>query len=235
MNRHVTCLGLVIVGLLTAASVFAGPCLTARPGPACRSCIIAEFGYGYELTPPLKIRSIGMVGDSVTFDFESQTMDRHLLTSELGYIYNLNAKYGLGFTHFTGWNVGENLRGGLKLRVRKWLTPKTSLDISGGAILWGMNRSQLKDPALIGGASVTFSEWESVNLLVEVVETQPHDYTFDYGDGILRRNISPRQRNVGVYLGYKLSSKPGLFFNAGAVATAVILTAVFLATVAGSN
>ena len=176
-----------------------------------------------------------MVGDSVTYAYESQGMNRNALSSELGYIYNLNAKYGLGFTHFASWNFASNLRGGLKLRVRKWITPRTSLDLSGGAILWGMNRSGFSDPTPVGGVSVTFNEWESVNLLVEAVETKPSDYTVDYGDGIPRRNITPRQRKVGVHLGYKLSSKPGLWVNAGAIAVSGILTVVVLAIFAASG
>ena len=38
------------------------------------------------------------------------------------------------------------------------------------------------------------------------------------GDGVVLRNLTPRQRNVGVYLGYKLSSKPGLVFTGITVA-----------------
>jgi hypothetical protein len=174
-----------------------------------------------------------MVGDSVTYAYEWEVTGRHYLTSELGYMRNLNAQYGLGFTHFTGWDVGHSLRGGLKLRLRRWLNPKTSLDLSGGAFLWGIDDSEFKQPAFIGGASVAFSEWESVNLMVEFLETQPYDYTYDYGNGIPERNYSPRQRNVGVYLGYKLSSKPGLVFNGIAVAAVGFVFALFVATYSG--
>jgi hypothetical protein len=235
MTVHVAWMGIVIVALLSATSVFARPCLTAHPAPTCRSCFVTECGYVFQLTPPMTLRSIQTVGDSITYEYAYELMGRHVMTSELGYIININETYGLGFTHFIGWNFGSNLRGGLKLRMRKWLNPKTSVDVSAGAILWGMNRSGLKDPTPVGSVSVTFSEWESVNLLVEVVEARGYDYAVDYGDGIPRRNILLPQRNVGVQLGYKLSSKPGLFVNAGAVAVTGILTVVFLAALSGQN
>lgn len=230
MKGYFGCFGFVIGTFLSFSFLLAQPCLTAKPAPACRTCFITEIGYSYKITSPLKRATIEMVGDSVTYTYESEMMGRHYLTSELGYIYNLNAQYGLGFTHFTGWDVGHNLRGGLKLRLRKWLNPKTSLDLSGGAFLWGIDDDELKRPAFIGGASVAFSEWESVNLMIEFLQTQPYDYTYDYGDGIPQRSYSPQRRNVGVYLGYKLSSKPGLVFNGVAVAATGIVIAILFAT-----
>lgn len=233
--KRVATLALVIVGALASPMVFAQPCLTAKPAPACRSCFITEFGYGYKVTPAFNQRATQMIGDSVTFASEWELAGRNLLASEVGYLYNLNPQYGLGFTHFTGWNIGNSLRGGLKLRVRRWITTRTSLDVSCGAILWAIDQGGFEDPSLIGGASVTFSEWESVNLLVEIVQTKPTDNTYDYGDGLLRRNISPRQRDVGVYLGYKASSKPGLFLNVGGVAVAGAVLAYVGAVMAGAN
>jgi hypothetical protein len=207
MKNYAIGLVLVIGEFLSSSYVFAQPCLTAKPAPACRACFITEFGYGYKINPPLKRTFIEMAGGSVTYTYESEVTGRHYLTSELGYLYNLNAQYGLGFTHFTGWDVGHNLRGGLKLRLRRWLNPKTSLDLSGGAFLWGIDDDELQRSTFIGGASVNFSEWESVNLMIEFLQTQPYDYTYDYGDGIPQRSYSPQRRNVGVYLGYKLRRK----------------------------
>ncbi|MGH7457183.1 MAG: hypothetical protein ACRENG_37890, partial [bacterium] len=128
----------------------------------------------------------------------------------------------------------HNLRGGLKLRMRKWLNPKISLDLSGGAFLWGIDDDELKQPAFIGGASLNFSNWQAVNVLVEILETKPYEYSYDPGSGGMpSRSISPRQRNVGVYLGYKLSSKPGLVFNGLAVAAVGVVFAIFVATFSG--
>jgi hypothetical protein len=202
--------------------------ITAKPAPACRSCFITEFGVSYKITSPLKAKSVQIVGESVIYTNEWQVTGRHYLTSELGYIYNLNAKYSLGFTHFTGWDVGYNLRGGLKLRMRRWLNPKTSLDLSSGAILWG-GGSELERPAIIGGASLNFCDWAAVNVMIEFLETQPHDNSYTCNDGLLYRDFSPRRRNVGVYLGYKLCSKPGLVLNGIALSIALVTFGFFFA------
>ncbi len=231
MKNHVAGLGLVIGTFLASSSLFAQPCLTAKPAPACRSCFITELGYGYKITSPLKRTNIETVGNSVTNVYEWEVGGRHYLTSELGYLYNLNAQYGLGFTHFTRWDIGHNLRGGMKLRMRRWLNPKTSLDLSGGTILWGIDDSDLKRSTFIGGASVTFSDWEAVNVMVEVLETQSFDNLYFSDDGTRYRNFSPRRRNVGVYLGYKLSSKPGLVGNAAALVTFGVAVAIILASI----
>jgi hypothetical protein len=212
----------------------AQPCLTAKPAPACRSCFITELGYGYKITSLLKRRTIETVGNSVTNVNEWEVGGRHYLTSELGYLYNLNAQYGLGFTHFAGWDIDHHLRGGLKLRIRKWLNQKISLDLSGGATLWGIDDSDLKRATFIGSASVIFSGWEAVNVQVEVLETQPFDYSYFYEDGVQFRSSSPRRRNVAVYLGYKLSSKPGLAFNGLTVVAVGVVYAIFAATYSGN-
>jgi hypothetical protein len=216
MKNYFSCLGFVFETLLSCSFLFAQPCLSLKPAPACRSSFITEFGYSYKITPHAKWERTG----------------HHYVTSELGYIYNLNAKYGLGFTHFTGWEGDladwggdHNLRGGLKLRLRKWLNPKTSFDLSGGKILWDIDHSDFKRSTFIGGASLNFSEWQAVNVLIEVLETKSYDYSDSYFNGV----HSPRRRNVSIYLGYKLSSKPGLALNGLTVATIGVTYAILYA------
>ncbi len=234
MTPQVACLGLVFGTVLSAALVFAQPCVTARPAPACRSCFVTEIGYSYAVTSPLTRTSTQWIGDSISYVAREELSGRHYLTSELGYVYNLNAQYGFGFTHLTGWDIGHGLRGGLKLRVRKWLNPTTSVDVSGGAILWDLD-SNTELPAIIGGCSVIFGAWESVNVMVEVLETPAADVSYDYGDGVSRRNVTPGRRQVAVYLGYKLSSKPGLVFNGITAAGTGIGLLVVLSALAGMN
>jgi hypothetical protein len=210
MKNYFSCLGLVFGTFLTSSPLVAQPCLSLKPAPACRSSLITEFGYSYKITPPLKLGR--------------EETGRRYVTSELGYLYNLNAKYGLGFTHFTGWDVGHDLRGGLKLRLRKWLNPKTSLDLSGGVFLWGLENYNLKRSTFIGGASLNFSEWAAVNVMVEVLEPKPYGYSYSYFNGV----HSPRWRNIGVYLGCKLSSKPGLVLNTTAAAVGAVYAILYV-------
>jgi hypothetical protein len=206
MKNYFSCLGLVFGTFLTSSTLFAQPCLSLKPAPACRSSLITEFGYSYKIPSSSKW----------------QSTPRHYVTSELGYIYNLNAKYGLGFTHFTGLGDDYSLRGGLKLRLRKWLNPKTSFDLSGGAILWDIEDSDFKPSTFIGSASLNFSQWQAVNVMVEVSGTKPYDYS--YFNGV----DSPR-RNVSVYLGYKLSSKPGLVMHGITLASIGVAYAILYA------
>jgi len=243
MKNSFAITGIVLGIFLSSSSLFAQLCLSAKPAPECRSCFITEFGYGYKITPPLKKAYISMIGNSVTVDDEWEVSGRHYLTSELGYIYNLNAKYGLGFTHFAGWDIGHNLRGGVKLRLRKWLNPKTSLDLSGGTSLWVIKDFVGTDPDLkrstfIGGASLNFSEWAAVNVMVEVLETTKPFYSYSDFNGVQYRHFSPRRRNVGIYLGYKLSSKPGLALNGAALTTVAalgVVGAIFKAVFSGGS
>jgi hypothetical protein len=144
----------------------------------------------------------------------------------LGYIHDLNSKYGLGVTHFTGWNVMHYLHGGLKLRIRRWLNPKTSLDLSVGSILWGLG-SDFKQPAFIGDISLNFSNRKAVNVMIEVLETKSYNNSYYYEGGILKRDFTLRRRNVGVYLGCKLGSKTGLVFHGIALAASVFAFILF--------
>lgn len=223
--------GIVLGIFLTLSSLFAQLCLSAKPAPECRSSLITEFGYGYKITPPLKRAYISMVGNSVTNNREWEVTGRHYLTSELGHIYNFNEKYGLGLTHFIGWDISHNLRGGVKLRLRKWLNPKTSLDLSGGVLLWnikaGIKNYVLERSTFMGGASLNFRECQAVNVMVEVLETKAYDYSYSGFNNVQYRDFSPRRRTVGIYFGYKLSSKPGLVLNGVVLTTAAVVGVMY--------
>ncbi|NUO83441.1 hypothetical protein HUU05_25490 [candidate division KSB1 bacterium] len=228
MKKSRTALVLFALLFFANSNLFAQPSLTARPLPHCRSFFITEFGYGYKATSPLKQRTFNTIGDSIWY-YEYRMTGRHLLSSELGLMYNLNADYGLGFTHFFGWDVGHHLHGGVKLRVRKWLSEKASIDVSGGVLLWGAE-SEFEYPSFIGGASLNFSDWESLNLTVTTLQTKSFDYTyFSNYEGVRYGSFTLPQRDIGVYLGYKLSSKPGLAFNAAALTAFAAVVVAFLA------
>ncbi len=215
-------------GTLLPPPLSAQPCLSNKPAPACRSFFITEFGYGYKATSPLHRRAYEVFGNSSSF-YEDEITGRHLLSSELGLMRNLNADYGFGATHFFGWDVGRQLHGGVKLRMRKWLSDKESIDLSGGLLLWGTNAGVFEYPSFVGGASLNFSDWESFNLTVTTLNTQSYDYTYYY-EGVSYRSFSPRQNEIGVYVGYKLSSKPGLVFNAASLTAFAVVLGFFLAS-----
>ncbi len=224
--RYFRC-GLIVMAsaICFRVEAFAQPCLSAKPLPHCDTFFITEFGYGYKATSPLKRRTFNMIGDSTSF-YEYELTGRHLLSSELGLMHNLNENYGLGFTHFFGWDVGHHLHGGVKLRVRKWFGEKASLEVSGGPLLWGA-AGEFDYPGFVAGVSLNLNEWESLNLTVTSLQTQSYDYAyFDY-DGRRYRNFTPRQRELGVYAGYKFGSKPGLVLNAAALVSLAYILALF--------
>jgi len=195
--------------------------------PAYRSRFITEFGYSYQITPPMKSKSVETLGTTFMYSNEWWVTGRHYLTSELGYIHNFNAKYGLGVTHFTGWDVGHNLRRGLKLRIRRWINPKTSLDLSVGSILWG-GGWEIKLPGLAGDVGMNFHNTQTVYVTIEALKIMSNDYSYYPEEGGLKRGFSLYRRNVGVYIGYKLGSKKGLVFHGLALAGVVSLFLLFV-------
>lgn len=225
MKKFIVALGLFL--FLPASFSFA-QCLTAKPLPHCRSFFITEFGYGYKATSPLKRRYYTVTGDSSSFH-ESVLTGRHLLSSELGVMHNLDANYGLGLTHFFGWDVGEHLHGGVKLRLRKWLGEKANFEISGGPLLWG-GEGEFDYPSFVGTASLNFNEWESLNLTVMNLRTRSYDYAYPIYDGSIYRHYALAERELSVYLGYKFGSKPGLVLNAAALTAVAVVVAAFLAS-----
>ncbi len=201
-------------------------------GPAFHSGFITEFGYCYGLTPPLKAKSVYAFGYPVSHTNEWKVTGHHYLISELGYIHNLNAKYGLGVTHYTGWNIEHNLHGGLKLRIRRLLNQKTCLDFSIGTILWGVD-SGFDRPVFIGDVGLNLRDISAVILMIQILETHSDDDSYYSYYSKLERSFSPRRRNVGVSLGFKLGSKPGLALNALSLTAAIFVLILLISSYSG--
>jgi hypothetical protein len=231
----------VLAMTMPCARASADPCLTARPLPQCRACFVTEFGYDFKATAPLHRRTIFSIEDSIsstTSIYENPISGRHLISSELGVMYNITRDYAVGFTHFIGWDAGHSLFGGVKLRGRKWLNENSSIDVSGGALLWSAEGESFKQPGFIGNASWNLSRWQSVDLTITSRETTPWEYSYVDslgGVGVRYRTASPRQREVAVYLGHKLASKPGLVVNGAALLTTGVVVGIFLALLSDSN
>ena len=221
----------LVLGSGLGAATQAQPCADNKPLPHCRTFFITDFGYSYKATAPLIRKSFNTINDSLTFSNEYRISGRNLLHSELGLMRNFNANFAVGASHYLGWDVGHNFHGGFKLRVRKWFNEKTSLDLSGGPLLWGAE-GEYEYPGFVGGASFNFSDWESVNVTVTNLKTKGYDYTFDASyEGRRYRNYSPAQDELAVYLGYKISAKPGLALNAVALASFAFVIGIFLSSV----
>lgn len=217
-------LGLVVTTAISFNSLFAQNTSFPNSSPQQRrSFVITEFGYFYKVNSPLRRSFISTENDSTTFDNETDVTGRHYLVSELGFMHNLSTKYGLGVTHFMGWDVGQALCGGFTFRVRRWLNRGKSLDLSAGALLWTGNSMDLDTPAFVASAGINFSDWGSVNLMIELLQAKPlYDEWRDI-DGVTHRHIGPRRRDTAVHLGFKFGSKPGYVLNIAAYGSIVAL------------
>jgi len=107
-----------------------------------------------------------------------------LLTSELGYMVNLNTKSSLGGSLY--WGVhdnGNNL--GFKARYRKWISekPLTSVDLSlGFLILNHDNHLKYKFPGIIGSISLNINDMIALTLQQEIINYNIKG-NFIYQDG----------------------------------------------------
>ena len=90
-------------------------CSWIKPSPECGLFLVTEVGAGHVFAP-------------------DQTQ---CFLSDLGFMVNLSRRYALGVAHYTALDSKyTNFRGGLKLRMRRWLNRSASLNLGAGALLW---------------------------------------------------------------------------------------------------
>ncbi len=153
-----------------------------RPLPAARTFLVTEIGYAYR------------VNDYAENTFNLQR--RHYLTSEIGFMANTSESFAIGATNFIGADEGGNFRWGVKLRLRRWLTSNSSIEVAPG-LLFADSRGNKKGLAFMGNASLSVTEWFALVGQVEVVPT-------GFAGGT----------DHAVYLGARTGSTAGLVLNA---------------------
>ena len=215
IQRSCKVAALVFAMLAPGTSLFAGPSLHAKPLPESRSFFITTFGYDYRVTKPLTTSYTYVGWDSATYTSYSTPSSRHMLSSEIGIMHNLNPKYAAGFSGYLGWDIANTLHGGLSLRGRRWLDQQKSVDFSAGALLFGTHNEGFSYPGFVGTASMNFNDWENVKLTVTALPIKIYPYT-------------SQQTEVGAFLGYQIGGKPGFVTTVAAALTAGILAAVVL-------
>ncbi|KPK81606.1 MAG: hypothetical protein AMS25_05485 [Gemmatimonas sp. SM23_52] len=137
-----------LVGVLTwAAPLEAQFCFRGRPARECRQFLITEAGYA------------------------RGARDGWLLMSELGFMHNLNDKNALGGTVLAGM-VSDDVQIGLKLRYRRWLSSKLTLDASPGVILHHGNH---RAPGFTGHVGVGYGDYLGLTLLVQAIPLEGED------------------------------------------------------------
>jgi hypothetical protein len=215
---------LVAAMLAPGTSLFAGPSLHARPLPEGHSFFVTNFGYDYRVTKPLTTSYTYLAYDSSTYTSYSQPSGRHMISSEIGIMHNLNPKYAVGFSNYLTWDIDNSLHGGLSLRGRRWLNQERSVDLTAGALLWGTNSEEFDYPGFVGTASMNFNDWENVKLTVTAQPVRVYA-------GL---SNPPQQTEIGAFLGYQIGGKPGFVTTSAVVLATTILAAIFAASYDGS-
>lgn len=176
------------------------------PLPNNKFFITVELGYNYRLnTAPVEQRDFpGSQGR--LWDFHPLGQTKTYFTSEISLMKNMTVNYALGASIFNGVDWDAGLRGGFKVKYRRWITPYTSVDLSSGILLWD-NRQIMKFPGFLGGVSLNFNEWFSLYAHLEYVR-----YQSDEGSST----------DLPIFTGFKFGSTPGLILHAGVGAITLI-------------
>ncbi len=168
-------------------------CFRGRPLTECRSFWITEASYSVRLS-------------SVDRQVSFEPGGWFLPTVELGGMRNLNGRVAVGASIGAGF-LGDFYLAA-KPRVRLWLSPKASLDLSPGLMLGGRTGIQ----RFTADASLMWSDRVGVTAHSFVVPVT----TFPAGEQVIRNRRT-------VYLGLRLGSKLGV---GGAAADALGFLAV---------
>lgn len=91
---------------------------------------------------------------------------------ELGHMKNIVDRWALGGAVFLGADdLGSRLA--LKGRVRRWIGPRTSVDLSPGILVLISDRYKTKAPGFTGHVGLNFREWFQLVAMVEVIDMEP--------------------------------------------------------------
>lgn len=174
-------------------------CIWPAPPVRCSSWLITEAGLAVRLTDL-------QPGD-----------ERVLVGYALGFMKN-NTRTAIGGEIFGGVE-GEG-RGGAALRFRKWLTPRTGLDLGAGIHLFGDASSQsvaLGSPTFT--VRFTYADLIAAHARVDVLQLQCNN-------GCTPDVTNPNGTSTRLYLGAETGSKPGVL--------AMVLTGIVVGIAAAS-
>jgi hypothetical protein len=155
---------------------------------------------------------------SIKADAGHETEQAVIGSLDFGGMKNIGRRNALGATAF--WESGsDHNRGGVRIRYRRWLGGRTSLDLSPGIVVDG--NDTFVGPGLIGQAAFNAGDLMSVVVEGEVdrYEYIPYDYvgtTIRYGAPEVRSDTTFRAGlRAGSYIGL------GATLVAGAVMAAI--------------
>ena len=183
--------------ILGSTPVNAQMCFRGKPSPECKSFWITEFGLCYRIDP-----------------VQEMDMDKESLTMELGYMVNHTAKSAFGGTFFL--RGGEPMNGlGLRPRYRRWLTTRTSLDLSPGIVLVTWGDFDTAAPTFSGQIALNGGDWVGITLQADVIR-----YDYPYSQQHDRTDLA-------WYAGARFGSYPGVVGTVVFLGLAILIAATW--------
>jgi hypothetical protein len=181
-------------------------CFWPKPLAECKSWIITE--------PGLHLR----LNEHATGD------ERLMFTLSLGFMKNTSALSAFGAELF-GASDGD-ARGGVALRARRWLSPRSALDFVGGIHLDGTARDLhvgMGSPMLM--TRITYADEIAASLRLDLLDLKCVGQYCGPQPDPDQSGMSPR-----VYVGAELGEKPGMYGTLIGVAGLIVLSLALLAS-----
>ncbi|MDO9069553.1 MAG: hypothetical protein Q7W05_14015 [Deltaproteobacteria bacterium] len=189
---------LVAAGMLSALALSAtsalageGRCFRGRPLPECSSFAVFETGYSLRLNGPAD--------------------EKHYFNGDFGWMWNRGGNRALGGAFFVGALSGPALHFhvGVRPRLRRWLSARSSLDVSLGPFIAPVtieptpaqyadpDFSDRSDTRLGWSAQVGYNHADNISYVVQV-------------EALSARQASTPQPDVSFYAGARLGSGVGV-------------------------
>jgi hypothetical protein len=199
--------------------------IQSKPFRERRTFPITEFGVNYRLTSSPTIKETNIHDDEIhTYTNDYNTT--FYITSDLGLMKNMSSSYSLGASNFLGLMFNEfHFKGGLKFRIRRWLSKGSSIDLSPGVLLWETSE-YYKTPGFTGSLDFKIEEWFALTLTFEYLRSQYYKDEGTYGQHYYSYSSDPED-DIAVYLGLKSGSKTGLKATITAVGAFLLFLVLF--------
>jgi hypothetical protein len=183
-------------------------CFAGKPYPRCHDFWVVEIGPGI------------LVGSSIDWLNPGSAM----VASDFGFMKNFRGRSALGLTAF-GATDADRSRAGVRLRYRRWLSPKTALDLSPGLLVIGSNNgpisADINYPSFMATASISYASRVSVFAGVECLRTNDR---YDFFT-----NAAPRGKSIETvfWAGVSGGSEVGLAGFAALLGLMVVMAATY--------
>lgn len=176
-----------------------------KPLPECKTFLITEIGYAFRLS-------------SVP---EGLVERRHHIISDSGIMVNLNSNYAVGINNFFGFESASQFRWGMRVRARRWLNNRSSIDLSLGLNFLD-SRGIRKTPQFSSEVSFNFRDLANLVILLEVTD---YDITRSVWDtGYVRYTGKDTSLSTGLKFGRKI----GLIGNIGYAIVGAVVGAIWI-------